>query len=264
MDCNPKLVETLRSVTLVCFIVPDEGASVRRMKRFFMEAKSLTTLELAVGNEEGRYSDSSAESEDEDAQQEEDCSETGTSTAAEAVPLSNFNKGEAGPSNPPVPYQISAGPFDTGEGEGDQGNYYIDRSDGNANKDDSGAEDGDDNNNDSNPVEPTYTGLPNVLPNTLQYLLLSGPANSTMLKELDEWIVHARNRSWLLNLRTIAFRLVDPAKGKTADVVYLTEKEQGELEQKIEELLNILRQRSPTVEVIKPRPLAQLRYPLTF
>ncbi|RXW18526.1 hypothetical protein EST38_g7318 [Candolleomyces aberdarensis] len=234
VDCNPKLVETLTSLTL--------------------EAKSLATLELAVGNEKGRYSDSSAESEDEDPHQEEGQSETGSSTAA-----------EAGPSNPPVPYHISAGPFDIGEGEEDQGDYSIDHSDGNANEVDRGAEDGDDDDDDDgDPDEPPYTGLPDVLPNTLQYLLLSGPANSIMLKELDEWIVRARDWSWLPNLQTIAFRLVDPAKGKTADVVYLTEKEKRELEQKIEELLNILRQRSPPVEVVEPRPLVQLRYPPTF
>ncbi|KAJ2921153.1 hypothetical protein H1R20_g15938, partial [Candolleomyces eurysporus] len=261
VDCNPKLVETLRSVTLVC-LVPDEGESVRRMKSFFKEAKSLATLELAVGDEKGRYSDPFPESEDEDPHQEEGQSETGSSRAADTVFLLNFDEGEAGPIDPPISSQISAGPFDIGEGEEDQGDYYIHHSDGdNVNEDDGVAEDGDD---DDDLEEPTYTGLPDVLPNTLQYFSLSGPANSIMLKELDEWIVRARDRSWLPNLRTIALRLVDPAKGKTADVVYLTEKEEGELEKKIEKLLNILRQRSPPVEVVEPRPLFQLRYPLAF
>jgi hypothetical protein len=85
-----------------------------------------------------------------------------------------------------------------------------------------------------------------------------------MLKELDDWIGRAHDQSWLTNLRTFAFKLVDPPQKKPAGVVYLTEKEKEKLGQKIQEMFNILRQRSPPVEVVEPRPVAQLRYPPTL
>ncbi|RXW13952.1 hypothetical protein EST38_g11907 [Candolleomyces aberdarensis] len=292
VDCNPKLVETLRSVALGCFI-PDEGRSVRRMKRFFKEAKGLINLELAMGDVK-LFPENSAELElgdeslhQQQEEEEEEQSETGPSTVVEVVLLSESNDGEVGPS---VPHHISPVPFGPGEGENNEdgisGEYededddddedYEDEDDddedyedGDGDGDDDDDDDDDDNYDDDDDAYddeevPTYIGLPDVLPNTLQHFSLRGPANSIMLKELDEWIVRARDPSWLTNLQTIAFRLINPVQGKTASIVHLTEKEKEELKRKIDDLLNIFRQRSPPVEVVEPRLLAQLRYPLAF
>jgi hypothetical protein len=227
VDCNPKLVETLKALTLGCYI-PSEAESVRRMKRFLKEAKRLAILELDV--EDRKIYPMAPDFKDED-------------TPIEVVPLS-FLEGGVGPSNSSIAHQVWADLPEIIEG-----NESLDERD----------EDGDD----GDLEVPIYTGLTKVLPNTLQSFSLSGPANSIMLKELDEWILRARDQSWLPNLRSIAFRLIDPnlQGGTGGATVYLTQKEKEKLEQKTEQLLNILRQRSPPVEVVEPRPSLELRYP---
>jgi hypothetical protein len=237
VDCNPNLVETLRSVTLGGSI-PNEGESVRRMQKFFKQAKRLATPELAVRDRKV-YPVVATESEDEDPHHSEEGNPPEPGPSTEDAPLSILYEGEAGPSNPSVPHQISTSPLENSEG------------------DDSLEDDAND-----DPQELVYTGLPDILPNTLQSFSLNGPANTVMLKELDEWIVRARDQSWLPKLRTIAFRLMDPGQTFGFTVVYLTDKEKEELEQKVEQLLNIFRQRSPPVEVVEPRPPTLLRYPL--
>jgi hypothetical protein len=276
VDCNPKLVETLRSVTLACFI-PDAGKSVRRMKRFFKEAKGLVNLELAMGDVKWYPQNSYEAQYEEDPHQAEGQSETSFSTvtvAATALPAPNDSEGEAGSSIPPVLHQIRPFRFG-GEGESDDsddsdyGDGYVDEDsdddddDEDVDEDEVEDEDEDDLSSDDEEL-PTYAGLLDVLPSTLQHFSLRGPANPVMLKELDDWIGRAHDQSWLTNLRTFAFKLVDPPQKKPAGVVYLTEKEKEKLGQKIQEMFNILRQRSPPVEVVEPRPVAQLRYPPTL
>ncbi|RXW18781.1 hypothetical protein EST38_g7066 [Candolleomyces aberdarensis] len=108
-------------------------------------------------------------------------------------------------------------------------------------------------------------GLAKLLPNTLTTLSFSGPANTAVLKDMDNWIESASSPSWLANLKKIGFKLTqsyvetqnNPLTKERTLELELTEK-------KVETFLNLLRQRQPPVEVIQPRSRFQLAYPIAL
>jgi hypothetical protein len=108
-------------------------------------------------------------------------------------------------------------------------------------------------------------GLAKILPNTLTALSFSGPASGPILKDMDDWIQSANSPSWLVNLKTIGFKLTQPyweTQNKPHTKERATELEL--MERKVERFLNSLRQRQPPVEVIQPKKPIQLAYPLAL
>jgi hypothetical protein len=82
-----------------------------------------------------------------------------------------------------------------------------------------------------------------------------------MLKHLDNWIRNAKRAAWLPSLRTVALKLDLPNHLESASLDAAAQKE---LDAKVKELLGALAKRNPAVQVVEPRPLEELEYPLEF
>ncbi|RXW18778.1 hypothetical protein EST38_g7068 [Candolleomyces aberdarensis] len=106
-----------------------------------------------------------------------------------------------------------------------------------------------------------YLGLSDVLPASLTSVSLRGPANKVMLKDLDNWIRNAERAAWLPNLRTVALKLDLPNRLERAELDAAAQKE---LDAKVRKLFAVLARRDPAVQVMEPRPLKELEYPLEF
>ena len=108
--------------------------------------------------------------------------------------------------------------------------------------------------------KPPYLNLSNNLPPSLTSLSFRGPANLSMLEDLEKWIACANDPAWLPNLRTVAFRL--DLKNNLGNGEELSEEQKEILGQKVGSLLGALVGRSPSVQVVEPRDPEELVYPL--
>lgn len=109
-----------------------------------------------------------------------------------------------------------------------------------------------------------YAGLHSTLPRTLTALSFQGPANGIMLREINQWIEKARDKTWLPSLRRLSFKLDLPNRITEEK---LTAAQSQELQRKVQEFLKIMSERQlgdGRLKVVDPRDVKELQYPLAI